>query len=144
MSPSWLAVFGVATVVGMMLPIALRMTYLFDRQLQIKGGSGGSDETCSVGNECQSQCDLDAPYETDTCRVACKNQANAGDCGCTVALLQLMRAGMKAARRSTAKNYFCDTEACKEACYGDQNACGFTKPQPKCCKPNLCGRVPRR
>jgi hypothetical protein len=130
LSRSWLAVLGIATVVGMALIIALSNIapsprigyYLFHRQLTFKGHSGGPGETCSGGDECQGKCNL----------VACENQANALDCGCDTTA----KCWNEDCQAQCSQDYICESEACQAACNDkdEEKACGCTEPQPTCFK----------
>jgi hypothetical protein len=101
---------------------------LFDSQLLIKSGSvDGSGDTCIGGDECQGQCNLDALYDTDICRDACKNQANARDCGCTTAADACWNRDCQA---RCSEDYLCESEDCQAACNGEdeEKVCGCRAP----------------
>jgi surface protein len=122
---SWLAVFGIATVVGMMGVLSAmsaspsQRKYLFDRRLQFKWVG-----SCSGGDECERQCDVNATCDTDTCRGACKSQADARDCGCTNTADACWNRDCEAQCMGDA---YCETEDCQIACGRSpalQEACG--------------------
>jgi hypothetical protein len=105
--------------------------YLFDRQLLfLKGDSGGSEDTCAGGDECQGLCDLDASCDTDACRGACPSPDDARDCGCTTTA----KCWNVDCQAQCSQDYPCESEDCQAACNGEdeEKACGCTEPQPAC------------
>jgi hypothetical protein len=142
-SRRWLAVCAAIPIMTVvMVFIALtsiapsQRDYLFDRQLLfLKGGEGGGEpdpvESCSGGDECQGQCDLDASCDTDACRGACESQIDARDCGCSNTADACWNRDCEAL---CSQDYLCESEVCQDACDGDQTACGCTEPQPECFK----------